>query len=120
MSAVRWASTRVLRKVSSLPPASEAAASARLGPLQRLAHPVLHDLEAGGYFLEEVVDILGVIAAHLLAELHLTQRLGRDVHGAMVVRVPGPIRDRCRHQRADRTLDAAHRADQKPRPARPE
>ncbi len=93
-SAVRWASTRVLRKASSLPPASDAAASARWARSTAWRSRSCMHLEAGGYLLEEMVDILGVIAAHLLAELDLTQRLGRDVHGAMLVRVEAGVRDR--------------------------
>ena len=67
-----------------------------LGPLRALeglAQAVLEHLHAGGHPLEELVDILGVIAAHLLAELDLPQRLGRDVHAAIVVRPPSRTRD---------------------------
>ena len=80
-SAVRWARTRVLRKRLVAASRLGRGGFGPLGPLHGLAQPVLQDLEAGGHLLEEVIDILGVVAPHLLAELDLTQRLGRDVHG---------------------------------------
>ena len=59
------------------------------GPLQGLAEPVLEHLDARGHPFEKLINVLGVIAAHLLAELDFPKRLGRDVHGAMVV--PAPV-----------------------------
>ncbi len=56
-----------------------------LGPVHRMAEPILHAFETDGDLLEELVDVLGVIAAQLLAELDLAKRLGRDVHRSMLV-----------------------------------
>jgi hypothetical protein len=41
-----------------------------LGSLDCLAQAVLEDLNASRYPLKELVDVFGVIAAHLLAEFH--------------------------------------------------
>ncbi len=57
----------------------------RLGPLgafDGLAESFLHGLEPGGHLFEKVVDVFGVVAAHLLAELDFTQRFRRDLHAA--------------------------------------
>ena len=52
-----------------------------LSPLHRLAQPVLQDLDTRGDLFEELIDVLRVIAPHLLAKLDLTQRLRGDLHG---------------------------------------
>src|SRR5579871_4888645 len=50
------------------------------GAFRRGAEAFLQDLDPLGYPLEELVDILRVIAAEFLAELNFSDRFRRDVH----------------------------------------
>src|SRR5205814_544455 len=45
-----------------------------------LAQPVLQGGDGGGHALDEVVDLIAVVAAPLLAELDVAELLGRQLH----------------------------------------
>jgi hypothetical protein len=60
----------------------EHAALGPAGPLVGLPQLALQVLDAGGHLFEELVDLVRAVAPPLLAELDLTEALGRDVHGA--------------------------------------
>ncbi len=63
------------------PRACAGALLGRRGPLLRGPDALLQLLERHRDALEEVVDLVGVVPAHLLVELDLVDDLRRDIHG---------------------------------------
>ena len=75
---------RVLRRRSRRGRRADGLGGALLGPrspLFRGPYPLLNLLEGDRDTLEEVVDLVGVVAPHLLVEFDLVDDLRRDVHG---------------------------------------
>ena len=55
-----------------------------LGPVGKLAHLLLQLVDRDRYLLEELVDLVGVVAAKAVAELNFSQDFGRKIHVWMV------------------------------------
>ena len=83
-----------------------------LGAFNRLAETIVEHLEGDGNLLQELVDVLLVVAAHLLAKFDFAKRLGGNLHAAMLVGRLGAI--------AEPTAGRHRRAVQWPRASGPE